>query len=250
MNSYELITYSQPRSFITESFRILRANLQFFGVGDTSKAVLVAGGGFDEGASFVAANLGIVFAQTGQKVVIVDCDLRKPRQHMIFNVNNQIGLTGVLTGLKEPDQVLKDLPVSGLKILTAGALPTNPTELLGSQKMGELISTLKEKADVILLDAPPLTVVADAAVLSKSVDGVLIVTRSMVASRSSMLKTKELLINARANIIGVAFNCARMNEIIENYQSYYAEDSGTSEQKKGKSWKTALKKQIKQDGDT
>jgi len=241
LNSYELITYSQPRSFGAEAFKTLRANLQFFGVGDTSQAVLLAGGGFGEGASFVVANLGIVFAQTGQKVIIVDCDLRKPRQHMIYNVSNQIGLTSVLSGLKEPGEVLKDLPAAGLKILTSGPLPTNPTELLGGRKMSGLISELKKIADVILLDAPPLTVVADAAVLSKSVDGVLIVVRSMVASRSSLLKTKELLTNAKANIIGVAFNCARMNEIVENYQSYY-EGSEILEQRKEKSRRTTLGK--------
>lgn len=223
MSSYELITYSQPRSFTTESFRTLRANLQFLGVGDTLKSVLLAGSGFGEGTSFVTANLGIVFAQTGQKVIIIDCDLREPQQHLIFNLDNQFGLTSALSGFKEPDAVLKALPIAGLRILTVGPLPTNPMELLGSQKMGQLIAKLKEEADVILLDTPPLTVVADSAVLSKRVDGVLMVVRSMVASRSSVIKSSELLTNAKARILGVALNGVRTDDISENYQSHYAE---------------------------
>lgn len=223
LNSYELITYSQPRSFITECFRTLRANLQFFGVGDTLKTILLAGGGFGEGTSFTAANLGIVFAQTGQRVIVVDCDLRKPQQHLIFNVDNQFGLTSILTGFKEPGEVLKTLPVAGVRILTAGPLPANPTELLGSQKMSGVIANLKEMADVILLDTPPLAVLSDAAVLSKGMDGVLMVVRSMVASYDSVTKTKELLTNAKAKILGVALNCARMKESSEDYYSFYAE---------------------------
>jgi len=238
LSSYELITYNQPRSFISESFRTLRANLQFMGVGDDLKAILVAGGGFGEGASFVTANLGIVFAQTGQKVIIVDCDLRKPQQHWIFNVDNQFGLSSVLSGFKEPDQVIKVLSVMGLSILTAGPLPANPTELLGGQEMSRLIACLKEKADVILLDAPPLTVVADAAVLSKGVDGVLVVVRSRVASHDSLTKTKVLLTNAKARILGVALNCARMDETSENYYINYAEGAEAPKVKKKKTVKT------------
>lgn len=234
MNNYELITYTQPRSFITECFRTLRANLQFFGVGNTLKTILLAGGGFGEGTSFVTANLGIVFAQTGQRVIVVDCDLRKPQQHLIFNLDNQLGLTSILSGFKGIDDVLKTLPVAGVNILTAGPLPANQTELLGSQKMSQLVASLKEKVDVVLLDAPPLAVVADAAVLSKGVDGVLMVVRSMVASHDSVIKTKELLTNAKARILGVALNCARMNQISEDYYSYYAEGAKVHKQKKKK----------------
>ncbi|OPX84734.1 MAG: Tyrosine-protein kinase YwqD [Pelotomaculum sp. PtaB.Bin104] len=234
MSSYELITYNQPRSFITESFRTLRANLQFLGAGNTFKAIMLAGGGFGEGTSFVTANLGIVFAQTGQKVIIIDCDLRKPQQHWIFNVDNQFGLTSILSGFKEPDQVIKVLPMSGVSIITAGALPTNPTELLGSREMGRLITSLKEKADVILLDAPPLAVVADAAVLSKGVDGVLMVVRSRVASYDSVNKINRLLTNAEARILGVALNCARVDEVSENYYTNYAEGIVKPKHKKKK----------------
>jgi len=248
LSSYELITYSQPRSFIAECFRTLRANLQFFGVGDTLKTILLAGGGFGEGTSFVTANLGIVFAQTGQRVIIVDCDLRKPQQHLIFNMDNQLGLTSILTGFKEADQVLKPLPMAGVKILTAGPLPANPTELLGSQNMSRLVASLKEKADVILLDAPPLAVVADAAILSKGLDGVLMVVRSMVASRASIIRTRELLTNAKANILGVALNCAGMKESSEDYYSYYTEGVNIPpkpKKKKEKANQQELKKQVK-----
>ncbi|BAF59275.1 MAG: CpsD/CapB family tyrosine-protein kinase [Pelotomaculum sp.] len=221
MNSHELIAYSQPRSFITESFRVLRANLHFFEVGNALKVVMLAAGGFGEGTSFLAANMGIVFAQAGQRVIIVDCDLRKPQQHLIFNIDNQFGLSSVLAGFKEPEEVIKALPVAGLKVLTAGPLPENPAELLGSQKMNRLILNLKEKADVILLDTPPLNVVADAAVLSKWADGVLLVVRARVASCNSVVKGKEFLVNAKANILGVALNGVRAGEISETYNSYF-----------------------------
>ncbi|MCL6639553.1 MAG: CpsD/CapB family tyrosine-protein kinase [Firmicutes bacterium] len=226
MISNELITHNRPRSYEAESFRTLRANLQFFGVGRTLKALQLTGGMFGEGTSFVTANLAIVFAQTGRRVIVVDCDLRRPQQHLIFNVDNMTGLTSVLSGYMEIDEVLKTVPVTGVTVLTSGLLPANPTELLGSRKMGEVVAGLKEKADVILFDSPPLTVVADAAVLSNELDGVLLVVRSRLASRDSVAKAKEFLSNARANILGVALNSVRMNEIIEDYYSYYGEDAG------------------------
>lgn len=244
MSSSELITYSQPRSFTTECFRTLRANLQFFGVGDTLKAILLTGGGVGEGTSFVTANLGIVFAQTGKRVIVVDCDLRRPQQHVIFNVDNQFGLTSILSGFKAPEDALKATPLEGLKILSAGLLPTNPTELLGSQKMSELILSLKEKADVILFDTPPLTIVSDAAVLSKEVDSVLMVIRSRVASRDSAMRTKEILTNARANILGMALNCAVMKES-EDYYSYYEGGTLIPKKKKNKVEKLVKKEEKK-----
>ena len=222
MNSYEVFTQNQPRSFVAEAFRILRANLQFMETGEKLQTILLAAGGLGEGTSLITANLGVGFAQTGQRVLIVDCDLRKPQQHLIFNVDNQQGLTSVLSGLKGPEEVIRVLPGSGMMFLPAGPLPANPTELLGGSKMNQLMAILKEKADVILLDAPPLGLVADAAVLSPKVDGVLLVVRSRVASHSSVLKSKELLTNARARTLGVVLNCARMEEVIEKYNSYYS----------------------------
>jgi len=224
VSSYELITYNQPRAFIAESFRTLRANLQFMGVGENIRSVLLAGGTVGEGTSFITANLGIIFAQTGQRVIIVDCDLRKPLQHLIFNLDNQLGLTSVLSGFKKPDEVIKTIPMAGVKILTAGPLPFNPTELLGSQNMSNLIADLKDRVDVILLDTPPLTMVADAAVLSKGADSVLLVVRSRVASRNSVVKTMELLTNAKARVLGAVLNCARLDESKEEYSSYYDMD--------------------------
>lgn len=234
MNSKELISYSKPRSFTTESFRTLRANLQFLGVGDALKTIMLAGGGFGEGTSFITANLGIVLAQAGKRVIIVDCDLRKPRQHLIFNLDNQHGLTSVMSGFKELKDVLKDTPLSCLSVLTSGLLPTNPTDLLGSHAMGQLINGLKEKAEVILLDTSPLTVVADAGVLSKEVDGVLIIVRAKVASYGSVIKTKEFLENAKARILGVAFNGANLDEVVEDYYSYYSDKDPTGGEKKKK----------------
>jgi len=233
LKSYELVTYSQPRSFAMEAFRILRANLQFIGVGKELKTVMLAAGGLNEGTSLTTANLGIVFAQTGQRVIIVDCDLRKPQQHLIFNVSNQLGLTSVLSGFKKPEEVMINLPVTGVRMVPAGPLPANPTELMGSGEMERLIAGLKEEADVILFDAPPLGVVADAAVLSAKVDGVLLVVRSRLASYSSVLKTKDLLTNAKAKTLGVVLNCVRMDEVIEKYHLYY-DNGNASERKKQK----------------
>ncbi len=232
MSSYELITYDQPRAFISESFRTLRANLQFMGVGEDIKSVMLAGGTVGEGTSFLTANLGITFAQTGKRVIVIDCDLRKPQQHLIFNVDNQLGLTSVLSGFKELDKVIKTIPMAGLKILTAGPFPANPAELLGSQEMNNLIADLKDRVDVILLDTPPLTMVSDAAVLSKAVDSVLLVVRSRVSSRNSVVKTMELLTNAKARVLGAALNCARMDERNVDYNSYYAAETNIQKKKK------------------
>ncbi|MCG8403282.1 MAG: CpsD/CapB family tyrosine-protein kinase [Firmicutes bacterium] len=221
MNSNQLITYSQPRTYVAESFRTLRANLQFMGVGEDIGSVLLVGGTVGEGASFVTANLGILFAQTSRRVIIVDCDLRKPQQHLIFNVDNQLGLTSVLSGFKKPDEVITNISMVGVDLLTTGPLPTNPAELLGGQKMSHLMADLKDRADVILLDAPPLTMVADAAVLSKRVDSVLLVVRAKTASHNSVAKTMELLNNAKARVLGAALNCARLDEREKEYHFYW-----------------------------
>ena len=223
MNHKELITYSQPGSFVSESFRTLRANLQFLGAGDQMKTVMLAGDSFGEGASFITANLAIVFAQAGMRVIIVDSDLRKPRQHLLFNVDNQHGLTSVLSGYKTPEDVLNKLSIGGVRLMTTGMLPSNPTELLGGSVMKQLIEHLKREADIVLFDAPPLTVVSDAAVLSKEVDGVLMVIRSRAGSYQNVQKAKEFLINAKARIMGVVLNSARVDEISEDYHTHYVE---------------------------
>ncbi|MFB0534689.1 MAG: polysaccharide biosynthesis tyrosine autokinase, partial [Anaerolineae bacterium] len=176
--SYEdkLIAAIHPRSHISEAYRILRTNIQFSAVDRPLETLLVSSPNPIEGKSITLANLGVVMAQAGLSVILVDSDLRRPVLHKIFDLPNKKGLTSVLLdGEPSLDGRLQTTQVENLRVLTSGPLPPNPSELLASQKMKSLIETLKGKADVVLFDSPPALVVTDAAVLAGQVDGVFLV---------------------------------------------------------------------------
>ena len=163
----ELITVSEPRSPISEAYRTLRTNLDFASLDQALKTLVVTSAGVGEGKSTTLANLAVVSAQAGRKVVLVDADLRRPTLHQVFDLGNQTGLTTAMmdeTALASPP--LQDSGVEGLSVLTSGPLPPNPSELLGSQRMGEIIDVLLERADIVLFDAPPVIAVTDAQVLA------------------------------------------------------------------------------------
>ena len=224
-----LIVHEQPKSPIAEAYRTLRTNIQYARVDGDLKVLLFTSAGPGEGKSTVAANSAVALAQTGRRVILVDCDLRKPVQHHLFNLNKK-GLTNCLVGESLAAELLQDTEIDGLRVLTSGPIPPNPAELLGSSRMEQTVNALKEIADYIVLDCPPVIAVTDASVLSRRADGVVLVLDADQVRPEMAQKAKELLENAQANLLGTILNRAEVEEEHSYYYYYY----GHGDEKKAK----------------
>ncbi|NLG98802.1 MAG: polysaccharide biosynthesis tyrosine autokinase [Chloroflexi bacterium] len=203
----KLITSQNPFSTAQEAFRMIRSNVQFLSVTRPSKTLMITSGSAGEGKSLTAANMSLAMAQAGLKTILVDADLRKPRQHRLFRISNHVGLTDLLTHSQlNLSRVLHVTSLENLQVLTSGTRPPNPTELLGSQRMVELLGELSEMADVVILDSMPVLPVADSVVLSNRVDGVILVVDSTITRRLELKKAIQVLIQADAKIWGAVLN--------------------------------------------
>ena len=169
----DLITISNPKSPVAEAYRTLRTNIQFSNIDGNLQTICVTSSGPGEGKSTTISNLAETFAQAGNRVAIIDCDLRKPRLHRIFKLTNTKGVTTLLSGQSEIEDVIQ-VAGSDLTVITSGPIPPNPSELLGSKRMKDLLEVLKKRYDIVLIDAPPVGLVTDAAILSAIVDGIMI----------------------------------------------------------------------------
>ena len=213
-----LITVADPRSPVSEAYRTLRTNLDFSSLDKPIKTMLVTSAGPEEGKSTVLANLAVATAQTGRKVILVDCDLRRPTLHNVFNLEKDMGLTTMVVddaAMESPP--LQDTGVEGLQLVSSGPLPPNPSELLGSRRMEEIIAALLERADVVLFDAPPVVAVTDAAVLATKVDGVLLVINAGGTKRDYARVAKARLEKVNANLLGAVLNNVRFDVSLHRY---------------------------------
>jgi len=219
----ELITVGKPLSPISEAFRVLRTNIRFSSVDKPICTLLVTSAGPTEGKSTTAANLAAVMAQAGLKAIVVDADLRRPRLHRVFGIHPRGGLTGsLLEG--SMDGRLQPSQVEGLAVLPAGDRPPNPSELLGSRRLRELLGLLTQHVDMVVIDSPPVLPVTDAAVLAQSVDGVLLVIDAGETRRGIAQHAVESLRQVGANVIGVVLN--RVPTGKGGYYYYYQEYYG------------------------
>jgi non-specific protein-tyrosine kinase len=205
--SEKLVTILHPKSPISEAYRVMRTNLQFSSVDKPFKTLVVTSPSPVEGKSTTLANLGVVMAEAGQSVILVDTDLRRPMLHKIFQLQNKEGLTGILVrpGL-EMDGHLQETGIDNLRVLTSGPLPPNPAELLSSKKMRYLIQQLQQRADIVVFDTPPALPIADAALLATQTDGVLVVAEAGKTRKTAVQQVVERLQNVGANLLGVALN--------------------------------------------
>jgi succinoglycan biosynthesis transport protein ExoP len=220
--SDRLITLRHPKSPISEAYRAMRTNLQYSSLDDPIRTLMVTSANPKEGKSTTLANLGIVMAQAGKSVVLVDTDLRRPMLHRIFQVQNKRGVTDLL--LQETpslDGRLQETGIENLRVLTSGPLPPNPSELLGSKKMQYLRELLVGEADVVLFDTPPALAVTDAAVLAPQTDGVVIVTDAGRTRRGAARQAVENLRQVGANLMGVAINRLSPRSLGRGYYYYY-----------------------------
>jgi len=219
-----LIVHEEAKSPIAESYRTLRTNIQFSKTDGELQVIMFTSAGPGEGKSTTIANTAVALAQSGKQVILMDCDLRKPVLHKIFRKKNR-GLTNVLVEDVPVQDFLQDTEIENLKILTSGPIPPNPSELLGSRKMQELLDYLKTQADYLIIDAPPVIAVTDACVLAAKVDGITLVVNSGTIRPEMAQKAKDLLIKANGHILGVILNRIEIEQEDAYYYYYYGSDN-------------------------
>lgn len=236
-NEMDLIVDKKPNASSSESIRTLRTNLQFASIDNELRTMLVTSSLPGEGKSFVSANLAISFAQAGKRTLLIDCDLRKGRQHKIFKINGRKGLSNLLVDdVSDYPKYIAQSKIENLFILPRGVYPPNPSELLNSKKNQNLIELLKQHFDIIILDGAPIVGLSDSLILSSMVDKVLLVTSINHTPKTEVLNTKRDLENVGANIAGLVANnvLAKKGHYGSYYYYYGYDDAGNKMDKKVK----------------
>lgn len=214
-----LITFKNPKSRAAEAYRTLRTNIQFSSLDKEVKTILITSSGPSEGKSTVVSNLAITIAQSGKKVVLIDCDFRKPTVHKKFGLPNSDGLTNMLAQDKKLEECLRTASIPNLYILTSGPTPPNPAELLGTKKLASILNNLREIFDIVLIDAPPVLAVTDAQILSTQSDGVILVASYGQAEKDAVVNAKESIEKVGGKILGVVLN--KIPEMAKGYYGKY-----------------------------
>ncbi len=220
MRSKSLITLNEPLSMATECYKIFRTNLHYLNVDTQNQIILFTSSFTEEGKTTSVVNTAITYAQSDKKVLVIEGDLRKSRIHALFNLPQTPGLTNCLvdgSDLLTTVQKIDELP--NLHVLTGGATPPNPAEILGSKRMLELLDKARAYYDIILIDAPPVLSVADAMVLSKEVDGVVLVVAAHITKTDELKKAKKALDHVGAKVLGALMTKAEVKN--KKYYAYY-----------------------------
>lgn len=218
----KLITESNPKSPISEGYRMLRTNIEFSSIDHKLQVIMVTSSKPSEGKSTTSANVAVAFAQSNKRVLLIDGDLRKPSQHHIFGKSNRVGLTNVLFKQKLLGEVIQSTDTDNLSIIHAGPTPPNPSELLSSMQMASLLSKARGLYDVIIIDTPPILSVTDAQIVATLSDGVVLVVDSGKVKKEVALKAKASLEHVNAKLIGVVLNNINRNDS-DSYAYYYGE---------------------------
>ena len=230
----DLFVSVAPTSPISEAYRSIRTAIAFSSSDEKElKDILVTSAGPQEGKSITACNLAITMAYSGNSVLLVDADMRKPRIHEVFGIDSEFGLSNFLTGQADLDKIIKKTNIENLQVVTCGHIPPNPSELLGTKHMKAFLEKARQKFNVVVVDSPPLTIVTDAVILSSIMDGTVLVISSKKTTRSAVYHAKQLMTNAKANVLGVVLNNLHIER--KNYYShYYYSDAAKHEHKRKK----------------
>lgn len=225
-----LVVASPHRTAAAEGYRVLRTNVRFSTIDEPAQALLVSSTNPGEGKSTTVANLAVAMAQTGQRVIAVDSDLRRPTLHRLFGLSNGAGLTNALLS-REPDlsRFLQPTRFETLWVMTAGPLPPNPSELLGSRRLEAVISALRKEVDILIFDSPPALAVADASILAAKVDGTILVVDAGRTRVQALQRAHESLGRAKTRVLG-----AVLNRLTERSQGYYQYPSYYSPSENGR----------------
>lgn len=227
----ELVTHRDPKSPVSETFRTLRTNIQFMNSHRRLKSLLVTSTMPGEGKSWVASNLSVTFAQAGKRVIIVDADMRKGRVYNIFGVMPRPGLSNYLSNVGENQEksnlenYVKKTEVPNLWVLPAGNIPPNPSELLVTRQMRNLLEELKREFDIVIIDGTPSKLVTDAVILSRIVDSTIIVTSHNQTKKDDLDQVVKDIKNVGGNIAGIVYNKVPITSKKYNQTYYYSASS-------------------------
>jgi capsular exopolysaccharide synthesis family protein len=226
-----LIAETAPKSPAAEAYRTLRTNIQFAGLDRPCRTIVITSATPSEGKTTTAANFGVVCAQAGSRVCLVDADLRKPSLHRVFGMDNQRGLATALLEGKSLADVAAPTRVPGLSVVVSGPLPPNHAELAASKRMHDLLESATHDFDLVICDSPPVLSVSDAVALSAQCDGVILVVRVGAVSTTAMRRAAEQIDAVKGRILGVLLNRVNMRrdgyyaEYHSYYNAYYGADS-------------------------
>ncbi len=222
-----LVTVNQPKSTMSEAYRVLRTGIQFSGIDKQNTILLVTSAVPQEGKSTTAANLSVVLAQAGYRVLLLDADLRRPSQHHVFDLPNSRGLTTILLQMDDTDEadtqsLIEDVAhpaqVDGLQVVTCGPLPPNPSELLGSLRMKHLLEVVGGEFDYVVVDSPPVLSVTDGVILAAQAGSTIVVVQANKSREDDLKQTMERLHDVNANVVGCVLNLLKPRS--EGYQYY------------------------------
>jgi capsular exopolysaccharide synthesis family protein len=236
------VVAAEPRSPVSESYRALRTNIEFASVDHPTRTLLVTSASPADGKSTTAVNLAAVMGQGGRQVVLVDADLRRPTLHKKLGLTNRAGLSDLFVQAKlQLDAVIRRTSLDNVSVITAGSLPPNPAELMGAQKMVDILAEIEKGTDTTIVDSPPITVVTDAAILAARVDGVILVVRSGKTRLAACSHALEQLQRGGAHVLGVVVNDMPLSRVGYGYgQSYYHyygdQDDGKNNQSGMRRW--------------
>lgn len=220
-----LITENNPKAIASEAYRTLRTNIQYSSFDKEIKTILVTSTGPAEGKSTTCGNLALTMAQADKRVLVIDCDLRRPTVHKKFTISNEKGVSNFLIGETGLDEVVRKYS-ENLYLLPAGTIPPNPSEMLSSKKLKEFLEKVKDGFDCIIIDSPPVMAVTDAQILSTIVDGVLLVAASGQTEKEGLIKAKEQILKVNGNLLGVVLTKipVKKGKGYGNYYYYYGGD--------------------------
>lgn len=222
LREVELINYHQPQISIAEDYRTVRTSILLSHAENPPKVIVFTSAMSQEGKTTTVANMAISFAQLDQRVLVIDADLRKPKLHKVFNMDNAVGLSGYLAGKRFIRNAIQKTFIDNIWLLPSGLIPPNPAELLNSKKMSEMIDVVRKGYDIIIIDTPPVLAVIDAVVVSTFADSTVLVVKSGKTTYKMLEKASETMKRSNTNIIGVIFNELNVGKGEYRYMDYYS----------------------------
>jgi succinoglycan biosynthesis transport protein ExoP len=224
-----LVMRTEPKSPVSEAYRTLGTNIQYLSSQQPLKVIMITSALGGDGKSTTSANLAVVLAHAGKRVILVSADLRRPRIHQFFGLLNETGLANVLADATPTSKVTRDAGIPTLRVINAGPIPNDPAALLGSRQTADLIRSLRQLADFVIVDTPPVLAVADASILAPLVDGTVFVMDAERSSRSALAQARDQLENAGANIIGAVYSNFEPGQgayypYYDYYHEYYSDE--------------------------
>lgn len=234
MEGLNLVTQNDPKNPAAEAYRVIRTGIQFAQAGKELQTIALTSCTPNEGKSTIIANLAVVLTQAGKSVLLIDCDMRNPTVHKNFNLSNKVGLSSCISMGTALSDAVQKTSIEGLYALTGGVIPPNPSELLGSEQMKNVLQRAKEQYDYVLIDTPPVMPVTDALIVSRFVDGMILVIASAEVKVEMARDVKNQLVNAGANILGVVLNKVRSEHHGYGYGYYYYYGSKEASNGEGK----------------